>query len=68
MIICAGERFRRRNAYWAGHRGVGMETTDAFQGLTCFDCGERFDVMATGRCPDCGGILEIGRASCRERV
>ena len=35
-----------------------METTEAFQGLTCFDCGELFDVMVTGRCPECGGILD----------
>ena len=35
-----------------------METTEAFEGLTCFDCGERFDAAATGRCPDCGGILD----------
>ena len=47
-----------KNAYRAGLRPVGMETTDAFRGLTCFDCGERFDAAATGRCPDCGGILD----------
>jgi len=37
----------------------GMETTDAFRGLSCTDCGEAFDAEeATGRCPDCGGILD----------
>ncbi|WP_327051365.1 threonine synthase [Halomicrococcus gelatinilyticus] len=36
-----------------------METTDAFIGLTCVDCGETFDAeTATHRCPDCGGILD----------
>ena len=36
-----------------------METTDAFVGLTCVDCGETFDaVTATHRCPDRGGILD----------
>src|SRR6056297_173763 len=36
-----------------------METTDAFVGLTCVDCGETFDAeTATHRCPDCGGILD----------
>ncbi len=36
-----------------------METTDAFVGLDCIDCGERFDAeTATHRCPDCGGILD----------
>ncbi len=36
-----------------------METTDAFVGLDCVDCGERFDAeTATHRCPDCGGILD----------
>ena len=36
-----------------------METTDAFAGLTCVDCGESFDAAdATHRCPDCDGILD----------
>ncbi|MFC7177255.1 threonine synthase [Halosegnis marinus] len=36
-----------------------METTAAFVGLTCVDCGETFDAAeAPGRCPDCGGILD----------
>lgn len=36
-----------------------METTDAFAGLDCVDCGERFDAAeATHRCPACGGILD----------
>ncbi|WP_232701164.1 threonine synthase [Halobacterium wangiae] len=36
-----------------------METTPAFEGLTCVDCEETFDPeTATHRCPDCGGILD----------
>jgi len=36
-----------------------METTDAFAGLECVDCGSAFDAAeATPRCPDCGGILD----------
>jgi len=36
-----------------------MDTTDAFVGLECVDCGERFDAeRATHRCPDCDGILD----------
>jgi threonine synthase len=36
-----------------------METTEAFVGLDCVDCGERFDAAtATHNCPDCGGILD----------
>jgi threonine synthase len=36
-----------------------MRTTDSFVGLDCVDCGERHDpAAATGRCPDCGGILD----------
>ncbi|OYR58005.1 threonine synthase [Halorubrum halodurans] len=36
-----------------------METTDAFEGLSCVDCGETFDAgTATHRCPDCDGILD----------
>jgi len=36
-----------------------MDTTAAFVGLDCVDCGERFDAeTGTHRCPDCGGILD----------
>lgn len=36
-----------------------METTAAFAGLSCTDCGETFDAAsAPGRCPDCGGALD----------
>jgi len=36
-----------------------MDTTDAFVGLECVDCGERFDPeTATHQCPDCDGILD----------
>jgi threonine synthase len=36
-----------------------MQTTEAFVGLDCVDCGERFDAeTATHNCPDCGGILD----------
>ncbi|WP_232687491.1 threonine synthase [Halobacterium zhouii] len=36
-----------------------METTPAFEGLRCVDCGETFDPeTATHRCPDCEGILD----------
>ncbi|SMO44737.1 threonine synthase [Halorubrum cibi] len=36
-----------------------METTDAFEGLSCVDCEETFDAeTATHRCPDCDGILD----------
>jgi threonine synthase len=36
-----------------------METTDAFVGLECRDCGGTFDPgTGTHRCPDCGGILD----------
>lgn len=36
-----------------------MDTTAAFIGLDCTDCGERFDAeTATHRCPECGGILD----------
>jgi threonine synthase len=36
-----------------------MNTTAAFTGLACTDCGERFDAAdATHRCPDCDGILD----------
>jgi threonine synthase len=36
-----------------------METTAAFTGLSCVDCGESFDAeTVTHQCPDCGGILD----------
>lgn len=36
-----------------------MDTTAAFSGLVCTDCGERFDAeTATHDCLDCGGILD----------
>ncbi len=36
-----------------------MNTTDAFVGLECIDCGEHVDAeMGTHRCPDCDGILD----------
>jgi threonine synthase len=36
-----------------------METTAAFDGLVCTDCGERFDAGdVTHECPACGGILD----------
>jgi len=36
-----------------------MDTSAAFLGLECLDCGDRFDAGAgTHRCPDCGGILD----------
>lgn len=36
-----------------------MDTSPAFAGLDCVDCGERFDPeTATHRCPECGGILD----------
>ncbi|WP_121822258.1 threonine synthase [Halostella salina] len=54
-----------------------MDTTEAFVGLDCVDCGERHDAAtATHRCPDCGGILDpaydydavdIDRATLAER-
>ena len=38
---------------------MSIETTTAFEGLTCVDCGEHHDPgAATGRCPACGGILD----------
>ena len=36
-----------------------METTDAFAGLECRDCSDSFEPEeVTGRCPECGGILD----------
>jgi len=34
-----------------------METTAAFDGLTCTACGAGYDATAGGRCPDCSGLL-----------
>ncbi|WP_435195595.1 threonine synthase [Natronomonas sp. EA1] len=34
-----------------------MDTTAAYEGLTCFDCGGSF-ADELGRCPDCGGVLD----------
>jgi len=35
-----------------------METTTAFVGLECVDCGATFDAEEHHRCPDCGGLLD----------
>ncbi|MEF8780178.1 MAG: pyridoxal-phosphate dependent enzyme [Haloferacaceae archaeon] len=35
-----------------------METTNAFAGLACADCGAVHGVDVAGRCPDCGGRLD----------
>lgn len=35
-----------------------METTDAFTGLVCLDCGERVTQKALGPCPACEGVLD----------
>ena len=35
-----------------------METTAAFTGFRCTDCGTHVDVDASHRCPDCGGHLD----------
>ena len=35
-----------------------METTKAFSGLECTDCGAVHDVDTAGRCPDCNGPLD----------
>jgi threonine synthase len=35
-----------------------METTEAFAGLCCLDCGETHDPGTVGRCPVCGGALD----------
>jgi len=36
-----------------------METTSAFQGLECRDCGKEWDAAeTTHRCPNCEGILD----------
>ena len=42
-----------------GAQTPGMQTSEAFVGLDCVDCGTRFDpAEEPGRCPDCGGILD----------
>ncbi|WP_340100261.1 threonine synthase [Salinibaculum salinum] len=35
-----------------------METTAAFAGFRCIDCGARHDAAESHRCPDCGGWLD----------
>ena len=35
-----------------------MNTTAAFAGLRCTDCGTTHDPVAAGRCPECGGLLD----------
>jgi len=35
-----------------------METTDAFAGVECVDCGHAQAGTASGRCPECGGIFD----------
>jgi threonine synthase len=35
-----------------------METTDAFAGLECVDCGVTVGAAESHRCPDCGGSLD----------
>jgi len=35
-----------------------METTEAFRGLACTDCGAVHGAETAGRCPDCGGALD----------
>ncbi|WP_408957644.1 threonine synthase [Natrinema sp. 74] len=35
-----------------------METTDAFAGLECVDCGAAVGAAESHRCPDCGGSLD----------
>ncbi|EJN60573.1 threonine synthase [Halogranum rubrum] len=35
-----------------------METTEAFDGLECTDCGTTFDATELGRCPDCDAPLD----------
>ncbi|SFC45470.1 L-threonine synthase [Halobiforma haloterrestris] len=38
---------------------MSMETTAAFAGLECVDCGTAFDAAEeTHRCPDCDGVLD----------
>lgn len=35
-----------------------METTDAFEGLECRDCGAVHDATTAGQCPECDGSLD----------
>ena len=35
-----------------------MNTTEAFAGLRCTDCGTTHDPVAAGRCPECDGLLD----------
>lgn len=35
-----------------------METTEGFTGVRCLNCEQVFEPDTTGRCPDCGGILD----------
>lgn len=35
-----------------------METSEAFRGLVCTECGHEFDADVTGGCPDCGAVLD----------
>ena len=35
-----------------------MQTTDAFVGLACLECGATHSDSMSGRCHDCGGILD----------
>lgn len=47
-----------------------METTEAFRGLECTDCGAVHDAETAGGCPDCGGTLDpaydYGAVDCDE--
>jgi threonine synthase len=44
---------------YPGTKPPGMDTTEAFDGLGCRDCEERFAAgEAPGRCPACGGMLD----------
>ncbi|WP_224447459.1 threonine synthase [Haloprofundus salilacus] len=35
-----------------------MQTSEAFSGLACVDCGTVYGADVSGRCPDCGGFLD----------
>ena len=35
-----------------------MDTTEAFVGLRCTDCGATHDPETAGRCPECDGLLD----------
>ena len=48
-----------RAVYVVGRRLADMETTEAFEGLSCRDCGEFYDPeTGTHRCGECEGILD----------